>query len=85
MIQVTTVLSGVERGKPNYHPKKRSFSVMKFKSYMHLYKIIATYLFISVHLSVSPVKRKLQSNLMYFICIATGYSEILNQSKKYSW
>lgn len=36
---------------------------MKLKLYMHLYKIIVTYLFISVHSSVSSVKRKLQSNL----------------------
>lgn len=59
VIQVTNVLSAVERGKPNSHAKKEK----SFRNEMHLYKIIVTHLFISVHLSVSSVKRKLQSNL----------------------
>lgn len=80
MIQVTNVLSGVERGKPNSQSKKRNLSVMKFKLYMHLYKIIVTYLFISVHSSVSSVKRKLQSNLNVLYLHSNCYSE--NQPKQ---
>lgn len=44
--------------------KGRRLSVVKFKWYMHrFFKIVVTYLFISVHSSVSSVKRKLQSSL----------------------
>jgi len=43
---------------------ERRLSVMKFKLYVHiLYKIIVPHSFISVHSSVSSVKRKLQSKL----------------------
>lgn len=81
VIQVTNVLSGVERGKLNSQSKKRSLSVTKFKLYMPLYKIIVTYLFISVHSSVSSVKRTFQSNLNVLYLHSNCYSETQPKQK----
>lgn len=48
---------------------------------MHLYKIIVTYLFISVPSSVSSVKTKLQSNLNVLHLHSNCYSETQPKQK----